>query len=100
MRLLQVGIAETREGKDREGPKQREGGCLIGLALSAVIAVCDSFAISLPSTLRSRLRIGRGRPRLFPCLPLVPCEFREIFPFGQANCASQFRFHRSSPSRL
>lgn len=56
--------------REREEPKQREGDCLIGLALSAVIAVCDSFAISLPSTLRSRLRIRGERPRLFPRLPL------------------------------
>lgn len=29
----------------------RRGACLIGLALSAVIAACDSFAISFPSAL-------------------------------------------------
>lgn len=51
--------------KTRGRRKQREGGCLIGLVLSAVIAVCDSFAISLPKYPPLKIANQGGRPRLF-----------------------------------
>lgn len=68
--LRRIRVPSSRRRGNRSGEEERErgraSGCLIGLALSAVIAVCDSFAISLPSIRRAReiARIGEA-PRLY-----------------------------------
>lgn len=61
---------------------------MIGLALSAVIAVCDSFAISLPNTLRSSLRIRRDSSIIPAFLPLFLFRLR-------ANCFFSTNFRPS-----